>query len=453
VRSSGSIAPQSNVASEAQNESSVFDPVLLYGVFGLLLFGPLAFGAVEPWSIFVLEAGSGALFVIWSIRQVKTGELRILGNPLFLPMSVFALLVGIQLVTGRTSYRHQTVSSLLLYVAYGLLSFLVVQCLRKTSQIRILAQVFCSYGYAVATFAMFSGLAPNGKLYWLRMPRHGGWIYGPYVNHNHYAGLMEMFTPIPLVVALSEVVKGPRKILAAGTAAFMASTIFLSGSRGGMLAFVVQIAILSAILIRRRGSRKLAFTLGSFFVLTGGVLAWLGGGQLVARMASIHQEARTEVSGQTRMDINRDGLAMAKLRPLLGWGLGVFPTVYPQYRTFYTNLFVNEAHDDYVQLLVEMGALGFAVMLWFLVVSYYHASKKLKHWTKDPNGAVALAAILGATGIVVHSFVDFNLQIPANAALFYVLCTVAAMEPRFSPFDRGRRRVRWLKVKGPLSVR
>ena len=318
MRSPGSIALQSNVVSEPQNAPSVFDPVLLYGVFGLLLFGPLAFGAVEPWSIFVMEAGSAALFIIWSIRQIESGELRVLGNPLFLPMSVFALLVGIQLTTGRTSYRHQTISSLMLYVAYALLCFLVVQCLRKTSQIRILAQVFCAYGYAMATFAMFEGLAPNGKLYWLRTARHGGWIYGPYVNHNHYAGLMEMLTPIPLVVALSEVVKGPRKILAAVTAAIMASTIFLSGSRGGMLAFVVQIAILSAILIRRRGSRKLAFTLGAFFVLTGGLLAWLGGGQLVARMASIHREARTEVSGQTRMDINRDGLAMAKLRPLLG---------------------------------------------------------------------------------------------------------------------------------------
>jgi hypothetical protein len=44
---------------------------------------------------------------------------------------------------------------------------------------------------------------------------------------------------------------------------------------------------------------------------------------------------------------------------------------------------------------------------------------------------VTLAAVLGISGILVHSLVDFNLQIPANAALFYVLCVVAAMEPRF----------------------
>ena len=55
-------------------------------------------------------------------------------------------------------------------------------------------------------------------------------------------------------------------------------------------------------------------------------------------------------------------------RPVWGWGLGTFPIVYPSYRSFYTNLFVNEAHNDYAQLLVETGLLGFALMLWFLFV-------------------------------------------------------------------------------------
>jgi hypothetical protein len=68
---------------------------------------------------------------------------------------------------------------------------------------------------------------------------------------------------------------------------------------------------------------------------------------------------------------------------------------------------------------------------------YSKARKKLANWQADTNGAVALAAMLGVTGILVHSFLDFNLQIPANAALFYVLCVVAAMEPRFG-FSRRK---------------
>jgi O-antigen ligase len=123
-------------------------------------------------------------------------------------------------------------------------------------------------------------------------------------------------------------------------------------------------------------------------------------------------------------------------RPLLGWGLGNFPEAYPQYRSFYTNLFVNQAHNDYMQLLVEMGALGFVVMLWFLVRMYYRAAEKLGSWSSNINGSLTLAAMLGCTGILVHSLVDFNLQIPANAALFYVLCTLTAMEPRFPLLHR-----------------
>jgi O-antigen ligase len=138
-----------------------------------------------------------------------------------------------------------------------------------------------------------------------------------------------------------------------------------------------------------------------------------------------------------RLSIDRDTLRMFRRKPLLGWGLGAFPVVYPEFRSFYTNFFVNEAHNDYLQLLAEMGLAGFAAMLWFWVVLGRAALPKLKNWTTDISGAVTLAASLSVTGILVHSFFDFNLQIPANAALFYVFCTVAA-SPRL--LQRARKR-------------
>ena len=63
-------------------------------------------------------------------------------------------------------------------------------------------------------------------------------------------------------------------------------------------------------------------------------------------------------------------------------------------------------------------------MLWFLLTLYTRAIKKIGDWTVDLSGATALACVLGLSGILVHSAFDFNLQIPANAALFYVLCTI-----------------------------
>jgi len=167
------------------------------------------------------------------------------------------------------------------------------------------------------------------------------------------------------------------------------------------------------------------------------VLTWLGGKELTTRVSSISTEARTELSGGMRLSIDRDALHMFRSKPILGWGLGAFPVIYPQYRSFYTNFFVNEAHNDYLQLLCEMGLLGFGTMVWFLIVLYRTALRQIGNWMSDVSSAVTLACTLGFTGILVHSLLDFNLQIPANAALFYVLCTLAAAPPLL---QRSRKR-------------
>jgi len=413
---------------------------LLYGIFGLLLFGPLAFGAVEPWSIFLLEAGSAALFLLWLGKQVLDGEIKIRSNPLFLPMAVFGLLIAAQVIFHRSAYPHDTVAQALQYFSYAMLSFLAGQALLRGSQARTLALIFCVYGAAIAGFALLQGISPNGKLYWIRQPRMGGWIYGPYVNHNHYAGLMEMLVPIPLVLSLTRLASSKARTGAAAAAAVMAGTIFLSGSRGGMMAIVVELAILAGLLIKQKRGLRTAIGMSVFMVIVVGLLVWIGGGELSRRIATVGPE-HTELAGDIRNYINRDGLRMFLKRPILGWGLGTFPVVYPEFRTFYTNFFVNEAHNDYLQLLVETGVLGFATMLWFLATIFMRGMKKIRNWEGEMSGAVALACLLGLSGILVHSAVDFNLQIPANAALFYVLCTVAAAEPFAQP-ARKRRAVR-----------
>ena len=420
--------------------SSQPDRIVLYGVFGLLLFGPLAFGATEPWSVFILEAGSALLLMFWIARQILSGELSVIGNPLFPPMLAFVFCVALQLLTGRTAYRYQSFSASLLYVAYGILCFLAIQVLRRTSHVRILTVAFSIYGFLLALFAMLQGFSGTSQLYWLRTPRLGGWIYGPYVNHNHYAGLMEMLLPIPLVFCLTREARGHKKVAAGMASALMAGTIFLSGSRGGMLAFVIQMGLLSAVVFWRQKNRKASLALAAFLVFGFGLILLLGGGELAKRLATIHAETHTELAGGTRLNIDRDALKMFAAKPVTGWGLGVFPTVYPKFRSFPTNFFINQAHNDYLQLLVEMGGLGFAILLWFLWALYRNGIKKLKNWTDDTNGAVALATLLGVSGILVHSLVDFNLQIPANAALFYVLCVLAAMDSKFG--KTRRRKVR-----------
>jgi O-antigen ligase len=220
----------------------------------------------------------------------------------------------------------------------------------------------------------------------------------------------------------------------------MAGTIFLSGSRGGVLAFAVQMVVLAVLLRRRVGTWKQPLLMGAFLLVAIGILVWIGGNELTRRMASMQTETRQELSGGVRLTIDRDSLRMWREKPLLGWGLGTFPVVYPRFRSFFTSFFVNEAHNDYLQLLVETGLAGFLIAIWFLVLTFRHARPKLENWTDTANGALTVAALLGCLGILVHSFLDFNLQIPANAALFYVLCSIAASAPIKESSHRNTRR-------------
>ena len=404
--------------------------VLLASAGSVLLLAPLAFGAVEPWSIFALEACSTIVLLAWGLRQWLNRQLDLAPNALYPPMAAFFSLAFVQWLTGATAYRHATYMQLLLYSAYGMLTFVTAQSFRRSSQFDWVLRAVTVYGALVASFAILQGIAPNGKLYWIWPLQQGGAIYGPYVNHNHYAGLMEMLTPFPLVLAATRFTDGNRKIFVMAIAALMAGSIFLSGSRGGMLALVAQIVVLAVLVLSsKKANWRQPLVLGAFLILVIGFLVWLGGNELTRRLASIHTEAHAELSGGTRLTIDRDCLHMLIRKPLLGWGLGTFPIVYPGFRSFYSTFFVNQAHNDYLQLLVEGGLAGFGIAVWFLVLLFRQAVTKLKNWNQTTTGALTAAALLGCVGILVHSFLDFNLQIPANAALFYVLCAIATSPP------------------------
>jgi O-antigen ligase len=428
---SSALATQPELAPVARvSQIRLTNTRLLAGACGVLLLAPLAFGAVEPWAVFALEVCSTLVLLAWAYGQWSNRELSISDHVLYRPMAVFFALVVVQWLAGTTAYRLVTYSHLLLYAAYGMLAFVLTQSLRRYTHFELMAKLFTWYGCTLAAFAIAQGMAPNGKIYWTWGLEQGGSIYGPYVNHNHYAGLMEMLTPFPLVLAVTHFTNGNRKIAMAGVAALMAASIFLSGSRGGMAAFVAQMVVLSVLLIRKRkGGWKQPLVLAAFLAVVIAFLVWLGGNELTRRLISIHSEAREELSGGVRFTIDRDCLRMLVKRPFLGWGLGTFPVVYPEFRSFYTTFFVNQAHNDYLQLLVETGLAGLSIAVWFMVLVFRKAASKLDNWTETATGAMTVAALLGCVGILVHSFLDFNLQIPANAALFYVLCAIAASAP------------------------
>ncbi len=427
--SAGISAPVSVPSPESAAPASLVRALkraVFWGVAGLLLFGPLAFGAVEPWSLFVMQAGAAALLALWALATLLSGDCRIRRNALHAPLFLFAMLVTWQVAAGTSAYLFDTQAEAMKLATYGIFFFLAAQT-GEAEDWRRLAQVLIGFGFLLALFAVIQDLTSNGKLYWLRLPTRGGAIYGPYVNRNHYAGLMEMLAPFAVVAALSRGTPVEKRTLLAFAAVIMAGSIFLSRSRGGLLALAVQLVVLSVVDFPLRMRRGVVAALLAVGLAAGGLVYWLDKGRMVSRLENLTEQGMESVEG-VRWTIALDSLKMVRERPVTGWGLGTFPVVYPQYRSFYTNKFVNQAHNDYLQALVETGVAGFALVVWGLLAVYREGFRNLAQAPAVMRAPV-LAAVVGCTGLLVHSFLDFNLHIPANAALFAVLCAAVSFRP------------------------
>ncbi len=414
---------QSKATPSAVGRGSKLDLFLLSGTSLLLMFAVLAFGAVEIWAITLLELGAAALLVCAVLgRLFSKDALQIRTSPLFIPALLFAAVVSAQLVFHLTSYGYVTLITALQYVAYGMVAFIAVQMSGEEKSSRVVMLMWGGFGAALALFAVCQHLTWNGKIYWVRALYMGGSPFGPYVNHNHYAGVAEMLTPFLAVLAVSGQVRGGQRVLAGFGAVLMAGSIVLSGSRGGAVALLAEIALLIYIVARLRQSNlKIVVAVLGLLMLV--FVIWLGTPSLWRHFGDLQDDTRVAILG--------DSWKMFRQRPLWGWGLGTFPTVYPGFRSFYTNLLVNAAHNDYLQALLETGVAGFACVVWFVALLYRDGLTKIHLWHRTWGHSLRLAALVGCTGILVHSFLDFNLQIPANAAIFYFLCALVT-----SPNDR-----------------
>ncbi len=401
---------------------------LLAGVLAVLMFGVLAFGGVEPWAIFTIEAATALLLLLWTIAAAASPlglQLRL--SPLYGPMLLFLAVAVLQLVVGRSAYAYDSGMAVRLVVTYGVLAFLAMQSLQRGGDHRKLAWTLSAFGFAVAVLAVAQDFAGNGKLYWFR-EQHEGVIYGPYVNHSHYAGLMEMLMPFALVLAAGRIVRGGQRTLLAFAAAFMLGTVFLSRSLGGIIAVACEAAVFMVLAQRERKARRMlsgsGLAVAAIVLVTLGFLAWADQGRSIDRMLALRDPMHS-ASTTSRFAIAKDSLHMFAARPILGWGLGTFSLVYPKFQSYFSIFVINHAHNDYLEALTETGLFGFGAVVWFVVLLYRSAAAKVVDWTNDPRSAVRCAALVGCTGILVHSLSDFNLHIPGNAALFFVLSWLA----------------------------
>src|SRR5580692_4394747 len=401
--------------------------VLRIGVCALVFFGVFSHGAVEDWARVVLEIGAALLFLAWAVRGYLTEEHQIVVSPLLLPLVALLLLALGQWVFHRTASPYSTRIELQLLLADILLLFLAAQAFRTLQHWRSFVWFVMSFGFFVALFGILQHLTFNGKLYWFREMHFGGIPFGPYVNRNHFAGFTELVIPISLVPLVLGKVRRERWFLVSLFAVVPIGALFLAASRGGLVSFAVEVGVLVLWLILRRTVGRHLLSGGAVLLLAFLMVSWLGVQQLIERFSSLQS---LEVTGGKRASMRADTWRVFLDHPWMGTGLGTLQIVFPAYETLYDGKIVNHTHNDYLEALAETGIAGGLCCLWFLGVLFFDSLRRLS----QPNGAFAssvqLSALVACLGFLTHSLVDFNLHIPSNALLFFLMANLASTEIR-----------------------
>jgi len=304
-----------------------------------------------------------------------------------------------------------------------------------------IALVIVIFGFSLSVFAILQLYSSPRMIYWTVRPRWGGAILGPYVNHNHYAGLMEMLIPMAGCYVLSHPTRKELRLLFGFAVAVQIASMLLSGSRGGVISLTAEALVLVVLLGRTSGARdrgKLLVPTATAMVMAGLLFIWMDPGNAGKRLGTVVSFGNSsEVAWGDRKAIVLDCFRILRSHPWVGIGLGNFQTVYPQYQSFPSDLVWEHAHNDFIEALVETGLVGGVLICWALVVFFRLALKRLPRHMNDRRGWVQAGAALGCCGLIVHSLFDFNLHIPANAAWFAACVAWATVERPQRPSLEG----------------
>ena len=409
---------------------------LRLGLCALISFAVLAHGGVEDWARAVLEIGAAFLLLLWALRFYFNGQEQPAFSPLLPPLALFSLVVLGQWFFRATASVYNTRIELLLLLATLLFLFLCVQAFRTLQEWRGLVWFGMGLGFVVSVFAILQHLTFNGKLYWFRELTYGGIPFGPYVNRNHFAGLMELLIPLALVPLVLGRVRRDRLIVVALFAIIPIAALFLSASRGGIVSFCVQFALLTFLLLRRRGLAKRLLAVSAVLLAALLMVTWLGVGRILQRFSSMQT---LEVTEGKRAAMRKGAWHIFLGHPLAGTGLGTFQIVYPPYETLYDAKVVNHAHNDYLEALAETGALGALCCAWFLGVLLLKSFSLFRQSDFSFPLVLQLSGIVACAGFLVHALVDFNFHIPSNLWLFVLMAHLATTEIQQTPSSPTRR--------------
>jgi uncharacterized membrane protein len=347
-------------------------------------------------------------------------------------------------------------------LALALLFLVVYNTYRTQAQIRRAIWAMIGMGTLIALFGIAQRMTWNGRFYWMGPEAPTVSAFGPFVNRTHFAGLVVVIVPMALALVLAarrdparrrRHVRDWRERLRAWNSReggptslipwlvlLMGGAALVSGSRGGVVALLAALLLMVGLGTRGSWSTGRASRIALVAVLTLLAGIWIGGDILYGTVEQLAEEI-SQPETSPRLHIWGDALQLWPRFPAFGTGLGTFGVVFPQVRTLPAAVTFTHAESDWVELLIDTGAIG--LLLAMLCVGMVALALLRRYqgadgrWTR----AFAMGGLVALTGAVVQGIANFNLPVMSNfvyLALAVALALRAAGLARvISPQDAG----------------
>ena len=402
-------------------DSRPFLTITRLTLYALFVFTPLAVASVQDWAITVIHlltliALTSFLFeksFTWDWRWIKTP----LGKPIIC-LLILSLLASLFSLNRSMSFR-----SMVLLMDYVVIFYLVIHTVRTRSDFRRLLWLIIFIGAFLSLFGLFKKYIGNPFPWWNygNIPENAGHLISTYGNRNHLTGYLEMALPLAFALLITGYT-GIKRFALVLLSILLAGVLLFAMSRGGWISGFCGLLFMAIVLLTSRhfdNKKAILVVMVSSFVL---IIIGLSSTALVERILSFEHAGETG-SFVGRAKVWGGVMEMIRDHPVFGVGPGNFANAVAQYlppaenRHYY-------AHNDYLQFVSVVGLPLVLCVLWMVICTYKRGFKKLKNESRLVRGAT-VGALSGITALLVHSMVDFNLNIPANAILFTVLVALA----------------------------
>ena len=398
----------------------------------IIVFTTMAYGTVHQPVLAAFYILVGLVVLLWAMEGYFSGAVRFNANAIQLALLAAAFYGLIQVIpfgsmaeTAGVTGLPRTISlepfatqvTALHFFALLLLFAATIVLLDSASRIRRMAIVITVFGFAYAFYAILQSVLSPLKIYGLY---EAGAPFGSFVNRHNFAAYMEMTMALPLGLMFVGAVGKDKRLLYVTGIALMGVALLLSGSRGGLVAFVAEVIFLALLTAGMKSRSKLGLKLALAALLLAAIIGgaiFVGGETSLTRVA---ETAATQDVTTGRSNIWQVTLRVIAANMPFGAGFGAFGVAYTPHDSMSGLERVEQAHNDYLQVLADAGIVGLLIGAFFLWRLFLLGRDALSISNSYRRG-IALGALAGIFAILVHSIFDFVLHTTAVSVLFLTL--------------------------------